>query len=229
MLGNENQMLRNEIAVLRCADEDNNSRHFKEELSKLTNKINSLMTENQNLRFDLDSMRAHEKYHQAQNRVHAIFSDSNIKEDYNKVKIQLELAEQKIKELESADFNRRSRTSMDSGHKEEMYQHYIAKMSELQIENDDLRRTLQRQNPDGEWKASTTSEHGIKMELNKAVNENQLLKYENENLKKKIRDFQQEMNKKDMVLADNKGGSAGGKDAAYIKQLEAENERLLDQ
>jgi len=38
----------------------------------------------------------------------------------------------------------------------------------------------------------------MKMELNKAVNENQLLKYENENLKKKVRDFQQEINKKDL-------------------------------
>jgi len=124
-------MLRNEIGVLRCADEDNNSRHFKEELSKLTNKINSLMSENQNLRFDLDSMRANEKYLQAQNRVHGIFSDSNIKEDYNRVKIQLELAEQKIKETESDGFNRKSRTSLDSNaHNNDVYNLYINKLSE---------------------------------------------------------------------------------------------------
>lgn len=64
----------------------------------------------------------------------------------------------------------------------------------------------------------------MKTELNKAVNENQLLKYENDNLKKKIRELQQEVNKKDLT----KSGDHSGKNDAYIGKLEIENERLLE-
>jgi len=61
----------------------------------------------------------------------------------------------------------------------------------------------------------------LKTELNKAVNENQLLKYENDNLKKKIRELQQEVNKKDLI-------KSGDNNDAYIGKLETENERLLE-
>ena len=138
MLTNENKMLRNEIGILRAADDSNNNKHFKgtivlynniDELHKLTQKVQQLMVENQNLRFEIDSLKAHEKYHQAQNRVHSIFGDTNIQDDYNRNKINLELAEQKIKELESDTYQRKSRGSTDS-HNQDVYNMYINKLSE---------------------------------------------------------------------------------------------------
>ena len=125
-----------------------------------------------------------------------------------------------LKELESDTYQRKSRGSTDS-HNQDVYNMYINKLSEQQIENEELKRTQQRQNPDGDWKASTTSQNGLKTELNKAVNENQLLKYENDNLKKKIRELQQEVNKKDLI-------KSGDNNDAYIGKLETENERLLE-
>ena len=100
-----------------------------DELHKFTEKIQQLMNENQNLRFEIDSLKAKEKYSDAQNRVHAIFNDTNIKDDYNRVKIQLELAEQKIRELENDSHNRKSRGSTDFKEKDN-YNMYLNKLSD---------------------------------------------------------------------------------------------------
>ena len=195
----------------------------------MTERMNQLMAENQNLRFDLDSMRAHEKYHQAQTKMHTIFPDNDMHGDYNKTKHQLEIAQQKIRELEFGHGRKSDANSLETGHLKEKMNEYIQTLSNLQIENEELKRTLKNQNPEFEWNASTTSNHNIRMELNKAINENEYLKSECQNLKLRNRQLEEELHKTKvrMIEGEDSHGVGNREDVSY-KKLKQENDRLMD-
>jgi regulator of replication initiation timing len=195
----------------------------------MTERMNQLMAENQNLRFDLDSMRAHEKYHQAQTKMHGIFPDNDMHGDYNKTKHQLEIAQQKIRELEFGHGRKSDANSLETGHLKEKMNEYIQTLSNLQIENEELKRTLKNQNPDFEWNASTTSNHNIRMELNKAINENEYLKSECQNLKLRNRQLEEDLHKtKVRMIQSEDGHGVGNREDVSYKKLKQENDRLMD-
>lgn len=118
-------------------------------MGKLTDKINILMADNTNLKFELDNMRANEKYQKDKNRQHAIFEDNNIHTNYNQLRLDLEQANQKIRELQfEKDGQNHSQymknrgahgnqQSPDRDNKE-----FMSKISDLKMENDQLKRQL---------------------------------------------------------------------------------------
>ena len=85
------------------------------------------------------------------------------------------------------------------------------------------------QNPEFEWNASTTSNHNIRMELNKAINENEYLKSECQNLKLRNRQLEEELHKTKvrMIEGEDSHGVGNREDVSY-KKLKQENDRLMD-